>query len=124
MPTNVDTIIAELNPDHRKKVEVRAAQLIAEEMTLRELRHAKVSAGPNGQDSRHPQQDDYWIDFERILVPQVRKWKWRMWADHGVEFFIHPAMQAAPDTGFPEFFRQDREGRPRGLVQVVKAARS
>ena len=31
MPTNVDTVIAELNPDHRKKVEVRAAQLIAEE---------------------------------------------------------------------------------------------
>jgi hypothetical protein len=35
--------------------------------------------------------DPYWIDFEMVLVPQVRKWKWRMWADHGVEFFIHPA---------------------------------
>jgi hypothetical protein len=68
--------------------------------------------------------DPYWIDFERIFVPQVRKWKWRMWAGHGVEFFIHPVMQAGPDTGFPEFFRQDREGRPRGVVQVVKAARS
>jgi hypothetical protein len=58
MPTNVDTVIAELNPDHRKKVEVRAAQLIAEEVTLRELRRAKVLAGPNGPDSRRPQQDD------------------------------------------------------------------
>ena len=58
MPTNVDTIIAELDPDHRKKVEVRASQLIAEEMTLLELRRPKVHAGPNGQDSRHPQQDD------------------------------------------------------------------
>jgi hypothetical protein len=58
MPTNVDTVIAKLNPDLRKKVEVRAAQLIAEEVTLRELRRAKVLAGPNGQDSRHPQQDD------------------------------------------------------------------
>ena len=41
MPTNVDAVIAELNPDHRKKVEIRAAQLIAEEATLRELRHPR-----------------------------------------------------------------------------------
>ena len=41
MPTNVDNIIAELSPAQRKKVEARAAQLIAEEMTLRELRHAR-----------------------------------------------------------------------------------
>ena len=58
MPTNVDTVIAELNPDHRKKVEVRAAQLIAEELALRELRCATVSSGPSGQDSRRPRQDD------------------------------------------------------------------
>src|ERR1035437_3226971 len=41
MPTNVDTIIAKLSPARPKKVEARAAQLIAEEMTLRELRHAR-----------------------------------------------------------------------------------
>ena len=41
MPTNVDAIVAKLSPAQRKKVEVRAAQLIAEEMTLRELRHAR-----------------------------------------------------------------------------------
>ena len=41
MPTNVDDIIAKLRPAQRKKVEARAAQLIAEEMTLRELRHAR-----------------------------------------------------------------------------------
>jgi transcriptional regulator with XRE-family HTH domain len=41
MPTNVDAIIAKLSPAQRKKVEARAAQLIAEEMTLRELRHAR-----------------------------------------------------------------------------------
>ena len=41
MPTNVDTIIGKLGPAQRKKVEARAAQLIAEEMTLRELRHAR-----------------------------------------------------------------------------------
>src|ERR1035438_10478919 len=41
MPTNVDTIIRKLSPAQRKKVEARAAQLIAEEMTLRELRHAR-----------------------------------------------------------------------------------
>ena len=68
--------------------------------------------------------DPYWIDFELVLVPLVRKWKWRMWSDYGVEFFIHPAMQATPELGFPEFFRQDRDGQPRGLIQVVKAEKS
>ena len=41
MPTNADRIIRKLSPTLRKKVEARAAQLIAEEMTLRELRHAR-----------------------------------------------------------------------------------
>jgi DNA-binding XRE family transcriptional regulator len=41
MPTNVNHIIKKLSPAQRKKVEARAAQLIAEEMTLRELRHAR-----------------------------------------------------------------------------------
>lgn len=41
MPTSVDDIIKKLSPAQRKKVETRAAQLIAEEMTLRELRHAR-----------------------------------------------------------------------------------
>ena len=41
MPTNVDEIIKKLSPAQRKRVEARAAQLIAEEMTLRELRHAR-----------------------------------------------------------------------------------
>src|SRR6266581_4284231 len=41
MPTNVDDIIRKLSPARRKKVEARAAELIAEEMTLRELRHAR-----------------------------------------------------------------------------------
>jgi DNA-binding XRE family transcriptional regulator len=41
MPTNVNNIIRKLSPAQRKKVEARAAQLIAEEMTLRELRRAR-----------------------------------------------------------------------------------
>ena len=41
MPTNVDDIIRKLSPTQRKRVEARAAQLIAEETTLRELRHAR-----------------------------------------------------------------------------------
>lgn len=41
MPTNVDEIIKRLSAAERKKVETRAAELIAEEMTLRELRHAR-----------------------------------------------------------------------------------
>jgi len=68
--------------------------------------------------------DPYWIDFEMILIPYLRKLKWRMWADHGVEFFIHPAMQAGAEISFPQFFRQDRDGQPRGVIQVVKATRS
>jgi hypothetical protein len=68
--------------------------------------------------------DPYWIDFELVWVPRVRRWKWRMWVDHGVELFTHPAMQATPDLGFPEFFRQDRDGQPRGVIRVVKAQKS
>ena len=41
MATNVDDIIRKLSPAQRKKVEARAVELIAEEMTLRELRRAR-----------------------------------------------------------------------------------
>jgi DNA-binding XRE family transcriptional regulator len=41
MSRNVDDIINKLSPAQRKKVEARATQLIAEEMTLRELRRAR-----------------------------------------------------------------------------------
>src|SRR6185295_14707669 len=41
MPTNVNVKIRKLSPSVRKKVEARAAQLIADEMTLRELRRAR-----------------------------------------------------------------------------------
>ena len=41
MAVNVDDKIKKLSVAKRRKVEVRAAELIAEEMTLRELRHAR-----------------------------------------------------------------------------------
>ena len=41
MPITLKDKMNELSPAQRKKVEARAAQLIAEEMTLRELRHAR-----------------------------------------------------------------------------------
>jgi transcriptional regulator with XRE-family HTH domain len=41
MAVNVDDKIRKLSPVQRKKVEARAAELIAEEMTLRELRKAR-----------------------------------------------------------------------------------
>src|ERR1700693_2803574 len=41
MPTNVNDIIKKLSPARRKKVEARAAEWVAAEMTLRELRHAR-----------------------------------------------------------------------------------
>jgi hypothetical protein len=45
--------------------------------------------------------DPYWIDFTPVFVPTAGKSRWRMWADQGVESFIHPAMQATPDEAFP-----------------------
>jgi transcriptional regulator with XRE-family HTH domain len=41
MPVNVRDKIAKLNSAQRKKVESRAAELIAEEMSLRDLRKAR-----------------------------------------------------------------------------------
>src|SRR6516165_2883387 len=41
MAVNVNTKIRKLNTTRRKKVEARAEELIAEEMTLRELRTAR-----------------------------------------------------------------------------------
>ena len=41
MPANVNAKIRKLSPSQRKKVEARVAELIAEEMTLRELRKAR-----------------------------------------------------------------------------------
>ena len=41
MAVNVNQKIKALSPNRRRKVEARAAQLIAEEMTLRELRRAR-----------------------------------------------------------------------------------
>jgi transcriptional regulator with XRE-family HTH domain len=41
MPVNVNAIIRKLSKAERKKVERRAAEIIAEEMTLRDLRKAR-----------------------------------------------------------------------------------
>ena len=41
MSVNVNEKINKLSPAERKKIEARAAQLIADEMTLRELRKAR-----------------------------------------------------------------------------------
>jgi DNA-binding XRE family transcriptional regulator len=41
MAVNVNDKIVKLSPAQRKRVEARAAELIAEEMTLRELRRAR-----------------------------------------------------------------------------------
>jgi hypothetical protein len=30
-------------------------------------------------------------------------------------------MQAGPAVGFPEFFREDREGMPTGVIQLVRS---
>ena len=45
MATIVDDTIKKVRPFQRKKVEARAAELLAEEMGLRELRHARKLPG-------------------------------------------------------------------------------
>jgi transcriptional regulator with XRE-family HTH domain len=39
--TNLDRIMKGLSPERRKKIEARASQLVAEEMTLQKLRRAR-----------------------------------------------------------------------------------
>jgi hypothetical protein len=41
MPRNLNDIMNELSPPRRKKLQARAAQLIAEEMTRQKLRRAR-----------------------------------------------------------------------------------
>ena len=41
MTVSLDEMMAALDPERRRKIEERAAELIAEEMTLRELRKAR-----------------------------------------------------------------------------------
>jgi transcriptional regulator with XRE-family HTH domain len=41
MPVNVNEVIRKLSPAERKKVERRTAEIIAEEMSLRDLRKAR-----------------------------------------------------------------------------------
>ena len=41
MDLDVNDLIAKLDPERRRRIEERAAELIAEEMTLRELRKAR-----------------------------------------------------------------------------------
>ncbi|MDE0031511.1 MAG: helix-turn-helix transcriptional regulator [Deltaproteobacteria bacterium] len=41
MTVSLDAMMAELDPERRRRIEDRSAELIAEEMTLRELREAR-----------------------------------------------------------------------------------
>jgi hypothetical protein len=53
MALNVNDVIRGLSPAQRKKVEARAAQVIGEEMTLRELRKTrKLTTRPTRSRSR------------------------------------------------------------------------
>ena len=47
--------------------------------------------------------DPYWIDFELILVPQVRKWKWRMWVDPVSNSSSIPPWRRERWSGFRSF---------------------
>ena len=47
MTVSLDDMLAELPPERRRRIEERAAGLIAEEMTLRELRKARALTQAN-----------------------------------------------------------------------------
>ncbi len=77
MATNVDEIIKKLPVGQRKKVKARAAKLVAEEMTLRELRHklaltqvrvAKASGTSQDRVSRLEQRGDLLLSTLRKTV--------------------------------------------------------
>ena len=47
MTVSLDEMMAELDPERRRRIEDRAAELIAEKMTLRELRKARALTQAN-----------------------------------------------------------------------------
>ena len=53
MAQDVEDVIAGLDPAERRKVEAMAAELIAEEMTLRELRKARADPGQRRARTRY-----------------------------------------------------------------------
>ena len=57
MPRNVNEIIKKLSPAQRRKVEARAAHLMAEEMTRRELRRARKRTQVEVAKALHINQD-------------------------------------------------------------------
>ena len=75
MTRNVNAIINKLSPARRKKVEARAAQLIAEEMTLQELRRARKVTQQNIARSLHIGQDGVSKIEQRsdLLISTLRK---------------------------------------------------
>ena len=55
MAVSLDAMMAELDPERRRRIEERAAELIAEEMTLREARRlTQVSVSGEGAIGHHP----------------------------------------------------------------------
>ena len=53
MSRNVNDLVRTLSAAQRRKVDARAAELIAEEMTLQELRRARKLTGKSGEGPWH-----------------------------------------------------------------------
>ena len=61
MPVNVEDKIKRLGAAQREKVEARAAELITEEMSLRDLRKArKMTQRPQSEEARGHDRGDGW----------------------------------------------------------------
>ena len=71
MGLNVEDIIAGLDPARRRKIEEMAAELIAEAMTLRELRKARQLTQASVARARHQPVGTWFVHHEYISSPHA-----------------------------------------------------
>ena len=112
MSRNVNDIINKLSPTQRKKVETRAGQLIAEEMTLRQLRQAcKLTQQKVAKSLRIGQEGVSKIEMRSdLLISTLRDFVHAMGGQLSlvVEF---PDREPVILSGIAEFVHDSKPGR-------------
>ncbi len=112
MSRNVNDLIKNLNPTQRKKVETRATQLIAEEMTLQQLRQAcKLTQQKVARSLRIGQEGVSKIERRSdLLISTLRDYVQAMGGQLSliVEF---PNREPVVRSGIAEFVQDSRPGR-------------
>jgi len=59
------------------------------------------------------------MDRKAKFNPKSIKVKSDLWHAYKIELFAHPEDEAAPGEPFPVFFAKDRNGEPKGYIQVI-----